>query len=256
MKLYPLTLFTCLHPLFFGISNCVQYSLIYNQDSKNPEFCNHICDSFSDNGRYHVWFDTFVELVLQTSIMKRIQDINENHISNIVIQRPPSIHCHTYHVNVVVETYRDSIELRTMLKALAFQIQAISHENINIILMVNRSHESFELWNPNHGLYIFSDDKGNDPDVQIGLPTDQKDFCANSYSASYPTLDSDLSASDKHIVCQLAGRRAIEVTDVWKHENRIYVSVDVSQCPHPNRQVYQLNQELKSRINLPVEVLY
>ena len=116
-------------------------------DPETP-FCSHA--QGPNSPVYRTWFNRLCHGVIRDAIMAS-HVCNRHRIGSIFVQKPIGIFCHTYFVNVIVETYYDSDELRQELVQLAQVIKDRSNEEISIVLKVYAFAQPFTERNESTG---------------------------------------------------------------------------------------------------------
>lgn len=227
------TLFLCL-AISCGASAIK--TLIWNTLSeRNVDFCEHV--NAADSYTFSAWYDQLIETVH----LKGKNDFSSWSVENIIVERPVTRSCHTFFINLIIETHGEDAILRDKAKAFALSLHDTTQEHFNVIIRARPLVEIFDPWSPERGVYVFRSDGDQSPYKEREM-------------VSLGRSVVDVTTDTKNTIDRLARRRGIVIDDSWMYENTVFISIEKPLHLSPTA-LEQFNKDVQRNLNFAVQVL-
>ncbi|RYE17392.1 MAG: hypothetical protein EOP45_15860 [Sphingobacteriaceae bacterium] len=187
-------------------------------EDENQGFCSHIRDSADP--LYLIWFSELSNIFRQN-----VQSIDQYRIANIYLQKPAIYHCHHFFINLIVETYHDTPELRRALKFWARSVNQVVQRSLTTSQELNIILRSYPL-----GHQIPRREH------QFGIYIMQHQMIVNFL----------LNQNEINLILRIARQLLINVIQMWKDNERLYIVIAHVQS-HVNANILERFQEAIER---------
>lgn len=211
---------------YINVTEAVETYSVWNTKSETSQFCTHI--RFKNSIQYQQWFNDLCDVAVQQTFT-----LSDLRLTNIYIVNPPILHCAFSSIDMMVETWYDSPEVRLGIQLYALRVKERTQEDINVHFLVHPVGTLFEPRDTDHCRYIIRHQLlvRNRLGGNLVFPPDYRDA-----------------------LCQIAQETNVLLNDMWLLNGRIQVTLLLANAV-PTLNIRQFLEQAQRTLEIPIEIV-